>query len=87
MFTGKEERVTLEFANSLAGAVIDRFGKEIAMIPADGEHFHIHTEVAVSPQFFGWLCGFVDCVKVVAPESVVLKMKEHISSIDKLYSN
>ena len=39
MFTGKEERVTLEFANSLAGAVIDRFGKDIALIPQTGDIF------------------------------------------------
>lgn len=85
MFTGKEERVTLEFSNSLVGAVIDRFGKDISIIPCDEEHFCIHTEAAVSPQFFGWLCGFGDAVRVVAPESVVLQMKEHISEIYNLY--
>ncbi len=85
MFTGKEERVTLEFSNGLAGAVIDRFGKDAALIPADAEHFRIHTDVAVSPQFFGWLCGFGNGVKIIAPESVVQEMKEHIASIDKLY--
>lgn len=85
MFTGKEERVTLEFSNSLAGAAIDRFGKDVPMIPADGEHFHINTEVAISPQFFGWICGFGDCAKIIAPESVVFQMREHIALIDKLY--
>ncbi|PKM73617.1 MAG: WYL domain-containing protein [Firmicutes bacterium HGW-Firmicutes-16] len=87
MFTGKEERVALEFSNSLAGAVIDRFGKDAALIPADAEHFRIHTDVAVSPQFFGWLCGFGSGVKILAPESVVREMKEHIASIEKHYSD
>lgn len=87
MFTGKEERVSLEFSNSLVGAVIDRFGKDVSIIPADEKHFCIHTEVAVSPQFFGWLCGFGSGVRVIAPEGVVLQMREHIDEIKKLYSD
>lgn len=85
MFTGREERVTLEFSNSLAGAVIDRFGKDLALIPADKDHFRIHTEIAVSPQFFGWLCGFGNSVKIVAPNDVVIQMKDHIESLYKHY--
>ncbi len=85
MFTGYEERVTLEFKNNLAGAVIDRFGKELALIPQDEEHFRIHTEVAVSTQFFGWLCGFGDGVRIIAPDNVRLQMSEHIAAIGRLY--
>ena len=55
------------------------------MIPTDGAHFCIHTEVAVSPQFFRWLCGFGNCVKVIAPENVVQETAGHIFAIDKLY--
>jgi len=85
MFTGKDERVSLEFSNNLIGAVIDRFGKDTAIIPADEGHFCVHTEVAVSPQFFGWLCGFGDGVRVIAPEGVVAQMKGHIEAIWHLY--
>jgi len=85
MFTGKEEKVTLKFSNSLIGAVVDRFGKDIPVIPVDAEHFHIHTEVAVSPQFFGWLCGFGSGVRIVSPDYVVRQMREHIAAIEQLY--
>lgn len=85
MFTGKEESVTMEFSNSLIGAVLDRFGKDIPVIPSDEGHFHIRVEVAVSPQFFGWLCGFGNCVRLIAPESVAEKFREHIASIGQLY--
>ena len=85
MFTGKEERVELEFSNNLIGPVIDRFGKDTPIIPADGEHFHAYAEVAVSPQFFGWLCGFGSGVRVVAPDSVVTQMHEHVAAIASLY--
>jgi len=85
MFTGKEEKVTLEFSNSLIGAVIDRFGKDIPVIPVDEEHFHIHADVAVSPLFFGWLCGFGSGVRIVSPDDVVRQMREHIEAIEQLY--
>ncbi len=86
MFTGQEERVELEFTNNLVGAVIDRFGKDVSVVPADDRHFRIRTEVAVSPQFFGWLCGFGNGVKLIAPEGVVKQMREHIELIERLYS-
>ncbi len=87
MFTGKEERVTLEFSNSLAGAVIDRFGKDVNLIPYGDEHFRVNTEVAISPQFFGWLCGFGNGVRVIAPESVVAQMRDHVEAIKELYQD
>lgn len=85
MFTGKEERVTLEFSNSLAGAVIDRYGKDLSFIPSGGEQFRVNTEVAISPQFFGWLCGFGNGVRVIAPESVVSQMRAHVEAIGQMY--
>ncbi len=85
MFTGIAESVTLEFSNNLIGAVIDRFGKDIAVIPVGENHFHIRAEVAVSPQFFGWLCGFGNGVKIVAPDNLVRQMREHVVSIEQLY--
>ncbi len=87
MFTGKEERVTLEFSNKLIGPVIDRFGKDIPVIPVDEEHFHAHVEAAISPQFFGWLCGFGNGVRVIAPENVVRQMREHLEAIGRLYQD
>lgn len=87
MFTGKAEKVTLEFANSLIGAAIDRFGMDTVIVPSDDGHFRITADVAVSPQFFGWLCGFGNEVRIVSPTNVVKQMQEHISSIEMLYRN
>ncbi len=85
MFTGTAEPVKLEFENGLAGAVIDRFGRDIPFVPTDDSHFSITVEVAVSPQFFGWVCGFGGRVRILAPGSVVRKMKEHIDEISAKY--
>lgn len=71
MFTGDTEEVTLRCANSLAGAMIDRFGTAVTFVPEeDGAHFHLTVPVAVSPQFYGWVCGFGSAMTVLGPEPV-----------------
>lgn len=85
MFTGEEQRVVLEFRNELIGAVIDRFGLDAVIIPVDAEHFRLHMDVAISPQFFGWLCAYGDSARVVAPQSVADAFGEHVWKIAKLY--
>ena len=39
--------------NKLAGVIIDRFGKDVMMIPADEEHINVNVDVRVSRQFLG----------------------------------
>lgn len=78
MYGGEKQDVTIEFANSLAGVVIDRFGKDTAFIKVDEDHFKIHVDVSVSPQFFGWVFGLNGEAKIVAPESVVEGFKEQM---------
>lgn len=85
MFSGEEKNVQLRFTNKLAGAVIDRLGSDVMMIPDGDEHFTVRTNVAVSPQFFAWVCGFADEAQIIAPDDVVLKMKEHIKKIYAMY--
>ena len=85
MFAGEEETVKLEVHNRLVGVILDRFGRDIMMIPADKEHFRVNVRVSVSNQFFGWLFGLGDGVKILGPENVKEKMKEEIEKIQKMY--
>lgn len=71
MYRGKLERVKLRFERSLAGVVIDRFGRDIMLIPDGDGHFTFTTEISVSPNFLGWLAGFGGRATVVFPSSVV----------------
>lgn len=41
MFRGEEQQVKLLVNNRMAGVIIDRFGKEVMMIPADADHFRV----------------------------------------------
>lgn len=85
MFSGKEERVKLLVNNRMAGVMIDRFGKEIMMIPADEEHFKVNVDVQVSPQFFGWIMSLGDGVKIIGPDDVVHQMKDEIERLSRQY--
>ncbi|MGE4484288.1 MAG: helix-turn-helix transcriptional regulator [Oscillospiraceae bacterium] len=85
MFTGEERAVRMVFDNRLAGAVIDRFGKGVILSPSDGEHFTFTAGVAVSPQFFGWICGFGEMAAIVAPAEVRQQMGEHVRKIANIY--
>lgn len=85
MFGGEEKGVQLRFTNKLAGAIIDRLSNDVMLIPDGDEHFTVRTNVVVSPQFFAWVCGFADDAQIIAPDDVVLKMKEHVEKIAGMY--
>lgn len=70
MYAGEQTAVKLRFHRSLINAVIDRFGREVMLIPDGEEHFVFTAEVAVSPMFLSWVIGFGQKAKILYPESV-----------------
>jgi predicted DNA-binding transcriptional regulator YafY len=70
MFGGELVPVRMRFHNSLLGVVLDRFGRDAMLIPDGPEHFLYTAEIAVSPNYFGWLAEFGDRVKILSPDSV-----------------
>ena len=85
MFTGQEENVVLRFENHLVGAVLDRLGRDVFIVPDGPDHFTVRTDAIVSPQFFAWVLGFGESAQIIGPQSVVDKMREHIQSVAALY--
>lgn len=85
MFGGTEEVVTLQFHNSLIGVVMDRFGKEVSVRKREADTFSVRVKVAVSGQFFGWLTGLGEKVKIVAPEDTVRQYREYMENIIQNY--
>ena len=75
MFGGKEQKVKMLVKNNLAGVIIDRFGKEVMMIPANDEHFTVNVDVHVSRQFLGWVFSLGEDIRIVGPDEVVEEMK------------
>lgn len=86
MFAGETINVKLLFHKSLTNVVIDRFGREIMLIPEeDGEHFSFTVPVAVSPMFLSWVLGFGDKAKILRPQSAIDACTELCQSILKQY--
>lgn len=81
MYGGGEEIVTLQFPNRLVGVVLDRFGKEADIRPMTDETFRIRANVAVSGQFFGWLCGIGSDAHIVSPETVKTQYRNWLQNI------
>lgn len=81
MYGGRDEEVTLLCHNSLAGVILDRFGKDVILIPKDEEHFQVKVLVAVSSQFFGWVTGVGVKMKIAKPESVRQEYREYLQRI------
>ena len=51
--------------------VLDRFGKEVTLLPDGGSFFRVHVQAVVSPQFMGWVAGFGTDAKLLGPPAVV----------------
>ncbi|MBO5245368.1 MAG: WYL domain-containing protein [Selenomonadales bacterium] len=69
MFSGEERRVTLSCDNDMIGVIIDRFGKEVMIMP-DARGFRVNVPVVISPWFFSWLFGFSAKIRIAAPADV-----------------
>lgn len=85
MFYAQEQTVKLECANSLAGVVIDRFGKDVMLIPKNDSHFTVNVKVAVSLQFLAWIIGLGEDVKILEPKTVVDRINGEIDRLIRQY--
>ena len=86
MYGGREETVKLCCENELIGAIIDRFGKDIAVIPADEEHFIVNVKVEISNQFIHWVMALGSGAKIIGPDSVVEEVKAEVGRLADEYS-
>ena len=90
MYGGEECTVTLECENSLAGVVIDRFGRDVSIIPghASGEgggYFTFRAPVMLSNNFYSWVLQFGGRMRITEPEDARRGMKELLRSAAAQY--
>lgn len=83
MFGGKTETVTLSFPEKLIGVVVDRFGKEISLRQMEDGSIRVRVRVAVSGQFFGWLAGIGNEIRLIGPENIKQDYKNWLTGILK----
>ena len=89
MFSGEKKTVSLRFTNNLLDTIVDRLGTgaEVFYRPDDDTHFVITTQIAISDQFFGWLCGFRKMAKIVSPPDVVSDFQKFLGDIQGRYES
>ena len=85
MFGGELTRVTLEGRADMVGPLIDRFGKDITIIPQGEGRFTAHVEVAASRHFIGWIVALGDGVRIAGPEELVEQMHAEAVRLAALY--
>ena len=85
MYGGQDADITLRCEKHLVGVLIDRFGKDIMIVPDGDEYIRAHVLVSVSPQFFGWITGIGKGVEIVSPDHVRDEYQQFLNDILKTY--
>ncbi len=67
MYDEKRLKVELLCENSVMKSVIDRFGEDVDTEIFDKKHFIARVDVAMSPNFFGWVFGFEKSIRILGP--------------------
>ena len=85
MFGGKAEYVTLSCHESLAGVVIDRFGPEAVFLKRENGFFEIDVSVVLSSQFYSWVFGFGERMKITSPQKAIDGFMEQLEKTRSAY--
>ena len=88
MFGGRQASIRIRCINPLLDAMVERFGTQYATYTKptdDPSHFILSTTVEVSDQFFGWLLGFGNKVKLLGDAETVADFKEYLDKVKVLY--
>ena len=89
MFSGDQKLISLRFTNNLLDTMVDRFGtgSDVLYRPDGERHFILSTHVAISDQFYGWLCGFRKMAQIISPPDIVNDFQQFLDDIYYKYEN
>ena len=85
MFSGEDVGVTLRGKKHLAGVILDRFGRDIMIVPKGSDEFQVHLDISISTQFYGWLAGLGGDIWIVSPQEVREGYRRHLDRILEHY--
>ena len=79
----------IRFINPLLDTVVEwfGFGAETFYKPDDDTHFIVTTDVEISDQFYGWICGFRKKATIVSPPDVVADFQKFLDDIYGRYED
>lgn len=81
MYSGPVKTVTLEFSDTLIGAVFDKFGSGAKIERVDEHLCRITEKIQLSPPFLGWLFQFSKDMLVISPDDVIDEYCKHCESV------
>lgn len=87
MFGGEETEVTLSVDNSLVGVIADRFGSDTFIVRETDSSFRVCVKVMLSPQFYAWLFGLGDGIKILAPQFAADEYRARLKAAWDLYES
>lgn len=87
MFGGDTKRVEMKFSLNLLDSVIERFGTgSKTLYEKDNDYFFkVSTPVAISDQFYSWICSFKRKAEIIAPEDVRKDFIKYLNEILNKY--
>lgn len=86
MYGGKRDHIQIRALNTLLDTFVDRFGtRDVIYAKDDDKHFTAIIHVSVSPQFYGWLCGFGNKAKILFPPSAAEEFKQYLDKMRGMY--
>ncbi len=87
MFGGEEANVKLSVDNDLIGVIVDRFGTDVIVVKESEDTFCVSVKVILSPQFYAWIFGFENKVRILSPEKAVNEYREKLEKTSAQYIN
>lgn len=81
MFGGEEVLATLEADADKAEILIDRFGDGMELAPSDEEKVRVRVRIHKSEQFYGWVAGLGNRVRIAGPESLVDDYRNYLKTL------
>ena len=85
MYGGKLMRVTLEGRADKVGPLIDRFGKDITILPQGEDRFTASVEVSASRHFIAWIIALGDGIRITGPSELTQEMRKEAARLTELY--
>lgn len=85
MYNGPLRELEVQFANSLADVVLDRFGESAFLVDRKDGTFVATVRVKVSPIFFGWLMNFGTEARILSPADVARQYAQAAREVAELY--
>lgn len=70
MYNGERKQIELICADDLMDAVIDKFGKDVAVLDNDMKSFRVLVNASVGSVFYSWVFGFGGRLSIKGPEEV-----------------